>query len=323
MQQLEGGEPTGHRILRATILSLLLVVGGWAFFGNYEIEEAQAAQASHDAGNVTFTVSDNGRFVDSIQYRGVDQEGFPGIVQSHYVHYQNNYTAKKGNDPNEVADASIRFRSPGNGGGNDFEVTATDTAMSLVTDNSGSGTVDMSLGSYTNTGAVDDETDDVNDTRVYQRTWTREGENWALIKYQVENIYPDTLTDFRMGFYFVSRVSNAPANDLDGWDGINNTYYIWDTVIGDYVGLTSADPSLPIDVHFAAPYGTNGFGQSDEEYIDALGVKNGQYEQTWGTEILPGGNPLTVLVGWNNADAGFTIPGKSFLERPLIIAFGE
>ncbi|UCF08106.1 MAG: VWA domain-containing protein [Thermoplasmata archaeon] len=266
-----------------------------------------AVQVTHNAGNVDFDINDKGVFLNHIYMGGIVQDGngFGNSGDANMVYLvfdQNNYDHK----PNSVDIACYPDFNFVSGPGND-------TALSLLMNDAVAGDMDKSYGSFTQT----DIPEDPYDVRIHQTAWTKQNENWAIIKWDVENLKVSDIINARLALFYNAAIDNTIDDDQDAWDAANDTYYLFNQGgTGTYVGFASADTGLPINLY----YGSN---VNDMTPLDDKETYDGLINSPLVHGPYVGENPA-VLVGWEGgSDSGFTISAGASKSMPLIMAYGS
>jgi hypothetical protein len=194
----------------------------------------------HDAANVKFEIDSKGRFPSFIYMNSNIQDGFgfsTGDGNTFLVFDQTDYDHQ--GQVNDIATYS------------DFEVTENDTQIHMLRDNGPMDFIEKSYCSFTQTGIIQSP----NDVRISQTVWTKVNENWAIIRWDVQNLLDTDITGVRMALHYKSALDNYAFDDWDHWDDGNSTYWINNTSgLGNVLGFSSPDPSLPINLYYGDSY---------------------------------------------------------------------
>lgn len=260
-----------------------------AFSGILLPPNTSAADIFMSAGNVTFGLSDFGVIGSDISWNWISQTS--GITASYLTIHHSTYPSGGGNT--EVA-TGYGFIS------GDFTVDENNTYLE-------NGVVQETYSSFTQTGV----TGVANDLKIYQNAFSTEGEDWAIIKWKLENIYGQDIFDLRVGMNFKTRLANTPLDDVDGWNATDSIYFLTDSGTGStFMGFGSANSTVPLNHYYGNPDHAQGeVDPSDEKSL---------YESLITNQIHGSPVAMTCMVGW---EVG-TLPAGSSIELPLVIAFG-
>jgi hypothetical protein len=296
---------------------------------------ASAGTVVHDIGNVELEQSDYGRILgEYIQWNGVrqtadiyadipqpigiliDEESWLGVYN-----YQDVYGAMN------VADSFGAGDLP-----DDYSQSGTDVPIYFQENTA---TMQKSYATYTNRGA---STNDPNDVKITQKTWTPVVADWAIIEFTVTNIKSVDITGLRVGYhgYMTGYLNPGIAYDFGGpggdggddrdqWDVVQSTYTIEDNNgAGTTMAFSSADSSRPLDIYYGAYADYLTMAQGPGMVPDDMILYNALMANQLGRSDCPSppANPacsLRSVVGWNVG----TLSVGSSVRLPLVIAFGS
>jgi hypothetical protein len=260
------------------------------------LPNAEAAQVDHDNGNLQLRyLSDYGRIVQTINWNGIQTVrdpmgfGFTGLVIDH-----SGYDHTPGLE--DIADsynASFPYAK------------ADDLKAVLAITRSDNGTTQKSVTSFRNEGTIDPY-----DILINQTAWTVAGKDWAIIQWDVSNIKSPVadITNFNLGYeiafsqngsrYGIGGDIADGGDDIDGYDGTYDTYWVKDNDTGVVMGVASAITTDPInhyygeDLHvdydtFKALFGDDTWLYNRQQAGNALATDG----------VTPGN--VTTTVGWN------------------------
>jgi Ca-activated chloride channel family protein len=150
-----------------------------------------------------------------------------------------------------------------------------------------------------------------NDLNIFQRAFSEDGGDWAIVMWKLVNIYGQDIYDLRVGMNFQTRIGNTPGDDIDHWNAADSIYYVEDGPTGSVLmGLASADPTFPVDRYYGNPSGLAGaVDPSDDQSL---------YDSLMTNKVHGSPDDMTCMVGW---EVG-TLPAGSNISLPLAIAFG-
>ncbi|MCK4443936.1 MAG: lamin tail domain-containing protein, partial [Thermoplasmata archaeon] len=185
-------------------------------------------------------------------------------------------------------------------GGGDFTVEEPNTYLH-------SGSTQETYSSFIQTGVSGVS----NDLRIYQRAFSKEGEDWAVLMWKLENIYGQDIYDLRVGMNFRTRIADTPANDIDYWNAADSTYYVVDSPTGStFMGLATGDPTYPLNHYYGDAAGTQGaVDPADDRKL---------YQALITNQVHGSSAEITCMVGW---EVGF-LPAGENVTLPLVIGFG-
>jgi hypothetical protein len=174
-----------------------------------------------------------------------------------------------------------------------------------------------SFASFQNNGTG---TGDPYDLYINQTTWTVAGEDFAIIQWSLTNVKTPAVSinnvcigleiafskvDTRFG---VGGQLTDSGDDVDGYDGTNDVYWVRDTDSGTTIGIGSAIPSDPINHYYGHDYNMDYLS----EYKDTFENDTWLYNRIHAPNSLAtdGVNPqnITTTVGWNGVNIA---PGES------------
>ncbi len=270
----------------STVLILFLTT---IFSGLLFMPTAEAAGLALSTGNVEFSVNDYGVITNDIAWNLVTQTHI--IHKSYLTIYHDAYPSGGGGA--EVANGY------GSGTG-DFTVDETNVYIENEV-------VQETYSSFTQTGV----TGVSNDLKIYQRAYSKASQDWAIVMWDVENIYGQDILDLRVGMNFRVRIADTPGDDIDHWNAADSIYYLEDSTTGaTFMGLASAELSAPLNHYYGNPAGEQGaVDPTSDKSLHASLITN---------QVHGLADEMTCMVGW---EVG-TLPTGSSILLPLIIAFG-
>jgi hypothetical protein len=289
-EQGSGGRPEfKKRVSRVASWPLVLLLLFLAIFsGILSSPTASGWNLPLEAGKVTFTINDYGVITSEIFWNMTPQTHTEN--RSHLTIHHDAY-------PPGGGDSVASGYGPGTG---DFTV---DIANFYIRE----GLVQETYSSFTQTGVFGVS----NDLKIHQRAFSKEGEDWAIVMWRVENIYGQDIHDLRIGMNFHTRIDNTPGDDIDYWNAVDSMYYIQNDTVGNTVmGLASADSTIPLNHYYGNPAGLVGeVDPADDQSLH----QSLHLEKVHGTP-----SDMTCTVGW---EVG-TLPVGANVTLPLVIAFG-
>jgi hypothetical protein len=273
----------------------------------------------HDVGNVEIKMlTDFGRILQSFNkvqpqtVRDPSSIGYIGLVID-----QDNYNHISGAE--NIADS---FGSWPYASTDDFQTV---NPISMVIDD---GTTEKSIASFQNEGSG---TGDPFDILVNQTVWTYVNSDWAIIQYTLTNVKSpaSVLTGVCLGLeipfskegarYGVGGALLDGGDDVDGYDSINNTYWVTDLDSGVTFGVGSAIISDPITHYYSEDY----HADYASEYKDFFSNETWLYDRLHNSNATAtdGINPgnVTTTLGWN----GETILAGSSRTFTIVIAIND
>lgn len=259
------------------------------FSGLLSFPNASAAGLPLTVGNVQFSINDFGVITNEISWKWV--------TQTHFV-YKSYLTIAHSAYP--VGGGSTDVANGYGSGTGDFTVDEPNVYIQ-------SDTVQEIYSSFTQTGVAGVS----NDLKIYQKAFSKENENWAILMWKLENIYGTDINDLRVGMNFRTRVDDSPGNDLDAWNAADSMYYIEDTATGNnFMGFASADLNVPMNHYHGTEAGKAGAVDSaDDKTLQTALMTN----QVVGSPV-----EISCMVGW---EVG-TLPAGANITLPLVITFG-
>ena len=259
------------------------------FSGLLSFPNASAAGLPLTVGNVQFSINDFGVITNEISWKWV--------TQTHFV-YKSYLTIAHSAYP--VGGGSTDVANGYGSGTGDF--TVDEPSVYIQSD-----TVQEIYSSFTQTGV----TGVSNDLKIYQKAFSKENENWAILMWKLENIYGTDINDLRVGMNFRTRIDDSPGNDLDAWNAADSMYYIEDTATGNnFMGFASADLNVPMNHYHGTEAGKAGaVDPADDKTLQTALMTN----QVFGTPV-----EISTMVGW---EVG-TLPAGANVTLPLVISFG-
>jgi hypothetical protein len=275
------------KVIPWPILTVLLSVT--IFSGILNPPNVRAGGLPLTVGKVQFTINDYGVITNSIAWNWITQTHF--VYRSYLALYHDAYPTGGGG-----TDIATGY---GTGTG-DFTVDEPNVYLQ-------SDTVQETYSSFTQTGVSGVS----NDLKIYQTAFSQEAENWAILKWKIENVYGTDITDLRVGMNFRTRIDDTPMDDVDQWNSIDSVYYIEDSTTGSTVmGLASADSLVPIDIYYGNPAGIAGA-------VDPADDKT-MHQAMMGNQVHGASDEISCMVGWNVG----TLPAGDNVTLPLVISFG-
>jgi hypothetical protein len=266
------------------VLILVAVLSGIVFSPT-----AKAINLPLTVSNVDFSISDYGVITNSIAWNFLGQTHI--LFKSFLAIAHDDYPLGGG-----ATDVATGFGGPSG----DFIVDEPNVYIQ-------SDTIQETYASFTQTGVKGV----ANDLKIYQRAIAKQNEDWTVLVWKLENIYGQDIYDLRVGMNFHTKIHSTHGDDLDHWNAGDSTYYIEDTTTGaDFMGLASADPTVPLNRYYGNPSGIGGevVGSDDQSLYNALTTN----------KVHGGATDMTCMVGW---EVG-TLPAGSNVTLPLVIAFG-
>ncbi|MCK5292300.1 MAG: VWA domain-containing protein [Thermoplasmata archaeon] len=275
---------------KAISISIVIILATMTTLsGSLFLPTAQAAGLALSVGNVDFSVNDFGVITNDIAWNWVTQSHF--VYKSFLTIYHSAYPS--GGGSTEVANGY------GSGTG-DFTIDEPNIYIE-------NGAVQETYASFRQTGV----TGVSDDLKIYQRAYTEQDQDWAIIMWEIENIYGQDILDLRVGMNFRVRIADTPGDDIDYWDAGLATYSILDVTTGTtLMGLASAEPNLPLNHYYGGAAGKQGA-------VDPTSDKS-LYASLMTNQVVAVPEEITCMVGW---EVG-TLPMGSSVSLPLVIAFG-
>jgi hypothetical protein len=309
---------SGHLKKRAMTFFLIFVMLSSTVFVviTFNSDNVEAANLDHTVGNVDIKyLTDFGRILQTINW-GPPQVakdsggfGFIGLVID-----QDNYDHTPGAE--NVADSFLAFPYASS---DDFKAQK---PISFVIDD---GTTQKSFGTFQNSGTG---TGDPYDIYVNQTVWTVAGEDFAIFQYRLTNIKAPAadLTNVCIGLeipfskdgsrFGVGGEILDSGDDVDGYDGANDIYWVRDLDTGTTVGVGSAISSDPMNHYFAKDYQMD----YNSEYKYTFENESWLYERLHAPSAVAtdGVTPqnITTTLGWN----GITIPAGGSRTFTYLVA---
>jgi hypothetical protein len=269
---------------------------------------ASATTLDHDVGNVDIKMlTDFGRVLQTVNWGQAQTArdpmgfGFMGLVID-----QDNYNHLPGAE--DIADCFTAFPYATS---DDFIIVNT---LNMVIDD---GTTQKSVAAFQNEGVG---TNDPFDILVNQTAWTVKDKDWAILQWTLTNIRSpaSTLTGVCIGLeipfskdgarYGVGGNLNDGGDDVDGYDSVEQVYWVSDTDSGVSMGVGSAISADPITHYYAQDYHSDYSSEYTNFFADETWLYNRLHapSQTATDGISPGN--VTTTVGWNGETIG---PGES------------
>ncbi len=268
---------------------LFLLVTVTVFSGILYVPNASAAGLPLTVGNVDFTINDFGVITNAIGWNWITQTHI--VYKSYLSIWHSAYPSGGGS-----TDVATGYGS----GTGDFTVDEANVYIQ-------SDTIQEIYSSYTQTGV----TGVTGDIKIHQRAFSRQGENWAILVWKVENIYGTDITDLNVGMNFRTRLDDSPGDDIDYWDAANSMFYMEDQPTGTtFMGLVSGDQTTPITRYYGAPAGKAGAVDPMEDKSLHLALTTNQ--------VHGAADDMTCMVGW---EVG-TLPAGANVTLPLVISYG-
>jgi hypothetical protein len=288
---------SGLRKKVITIFSILIITLNMLFAGIHFISENAKAETFvlHDAGKLRLEVADTTRIQNIIADIPPDFQPIDDNPQHFLVYHHDGYGV------DQVAQLWY-----------DFSITAEDSPISMIQD----GTIDESLVTFTQDGGSVSQAPlpVLNDTRIHQRVWTKQGEYWAIVEFTVQNLLLSPLTNVKVGMRHYSEMDAANSlDDRDFWDGADNIYYYNDADLPNrFFGYASANLSNPLN-HY---YGTDDSLVTISDDVELYAALTGASQTNFPAN---GAEKVGSVVGWN----GFGVPAGSWVKLPYIMAYGD
>jgi hypothetical protein len=268
----------------AVVLFLVTIFSGLMTFPN-----ASAAGLPLTVGNVQFTINDFGVITNEISWNWATQTHF--VYKSYLTILHDAYPVGGGG-----TDVATGYGS----GTGDFTV---DEANVYVQSN----TVQETYASFTQTGVAGVS----NDLKIYQTAFSKEGEDWAILVWKLENIYGTDISGLRVGMNFRTRLADSPGDDIDYWNAADSMYYIEDSTTGTtLMGLASADQSVPLNRYYGSQAGKAGD-------VDPMDDKT-LYQALLTNQVHGAAVEISCMAGW---EVGM-LPAGANVTLPLLITFG-
>lgn len=293
--------------LEKRLISLCIIVAMVlsSMFGLITLEvptaSAQTVEISHDAGNLDFNVNNHATLPFCIKHNGIQQSDTAGgwLDDTYFFFDQSQY------DHAGVGDIATGDIPPAPDDP-EFETTVDDVSLSLLEN----GVVDKSFGSFTK---VKDIKGQANDIRLFQSAWSKQGEDWGIIQWTIQNLYDTNLTSVRFGLKFHACVDGDNADDKAYWVPLDKVYYIKDSGSATYFGFASADPGSPINMYWDGSINDLAWDADIYGAAAASPYVSGFY------------NDLGCIIGWTDDEVqnnGLNISANESITRPLIMAVG-
>ncbi|UCG70879.1 MAG: VWA domain-containing protein, partial [Thermoplasmata archaeon] len=292
------------RRLLSVYITVTMVLSG--MFGllllNITTISAQTVELSHDAGALDFNVNNHATLPFCIKYNNVQQSDDAGgwLDDTYFFFDQSQYDHSGTGDiaTGEYPTAQEDW---------EFDTTESDVPLSFLEN----GVIDRSFGSFTK---VEDINGQANDIRLFQTAWSKQGEDWGIIQWTVQNLYDTNLTKVRFGLKFHACIDGDNADDKAYWNSTHKVYYIKDSGSATYFGFASADSGAPINMYW-------------DGSINDLAWDGDIYSASVASPHVSGFfNDLGCIIGWTDDEVsnnGLNISADESITRPLIMAVGS
>jgi hypothetical protein len=262
---------------------------------------AITVELSHNAGNLDFNVNNHATLPFCMKYNNIQQsDKYGGWLDDTYFFFdQSQYDHGVDGD---IATGDI----PPAPDHPEFETTASDIPLTLLENDA----IDKSFGSFTKVKNINGQ---ANDIRLFQTAWSKEGEDWGIIQWTIQNLYDMDLSEVRFGLKFYACVGGDNADDRAYWNSTDGVYYIKDSGSATYFGFASGDPGASINLYWDGSINNLYWDGDIYNAVIASPYVSGFY------------NDLGCVVGWTDDEVlnnGLTIPANESITRPLIIAVG-
>jgi hypothetical protein len=265
---------------------------------------ASASEINHTVGIVDIQgLSDHGRILKSINrgspYTAVDPTtfGFMGLVIDHDGYDHTPFAE-------DIADPYLTYP---------YDVVGDFVPQYSIYFSVDDGSIQMSRTQFQNEGTAWGTNFDV---LIDQTAWSVINGDWVVLQWNVNNVKSpaEALSNFCLGLeipfskdgaqYGVGGNANDGGDDIDGYDSINNTYWVQDPGSGHTMGVSSIVDTNPLTHYFARDY----HADYDSEYKYFFENETWLYNRihspnTTATNGIDPGN-VTTTVGWNDETIG-------------------
>lgn len=307
------------RKILSFILTILLVLSFLLTGLIFNSKNAEALTVNHDVGSLDIDmITDFGRIFQSVNWgqaqtvKDPSGFGFIGLVLD-----QDNYNHLPGGE--DIADSFGPFPYANE---DDFKTV---NPINMVLDD---GFSEKSVASFRNEGTG---TGDPFDILINQTVWTYINSNWAILQWTLTNVKSPASSLTGVCFAIEIPFSKDGArygvggnifdggDDVDGFDPINDTYWVTDVDSGITFGVGSAIISDPITHYYSQDYHADYTSQYKDFFSNETWLYNRLHApNTTATNGINPGNVTTTL-GWN----GETILTGSSRTFTMVIAIND
>jgi hypothetical protein len=295
--------PFSEKIISFLIIDELIITGIFGFVALGTQSYAEPVELLHDVGNLDFRVDEHAALPFSLSYMGVQQsDKIGGWLDETFFFFDQSQYYHTGSGDIATGGKSVPGGDPA-----EFAPTGSDVKMSFLEN----GVVDKSFGTFTK---IKDILGQTNDVKIYQTAWSKQNEDWGIVKWTAQNLYDTNLTEVRFGLRYYAAVGGDNGDDKVFWDPTEKVYYISDSGSSTYIGFASADPQTPLNLYWDGSITQLNWDSDIYNSIKASPYVSGSY------------NDLGCVVGWTDDEAannGMTLPARKSVTRALIIVGGN